>query len=110
LGLFDQFKELKMILAHLGQYFETDEELLRALSKKPNVYLDTSGVRSEAILSALRVFDLDRILFGTDWPFCTHQEGLHILVKAVERYSHSSTERRVVAEKILSTNPRKCGA
>ncbi len=105
LDIFRSFKKAKVILAHMGQYFEHDRDLFFTIKNK-NVYLDTSGVSSGTIHAALQCFDVNRIIFGSDWPFSRQSDALSILLKAVISYTNSIEKQREIIEKILSRNAK----
>lgn len=101
-----KYKKLKVIFAHMGQYFCNDPEIIKELRRCENFYVETSGVSSDLIAYALKHFDSDRILFGTDWPFCTHRLATKILNKAIQKHTQSELTRRELLEKILNSNIR----
>ena len=63
------FPELRIILAHAGRPFWTEEAFFLA-RRFPNVYLDLSGIPPQSIKRYLpRIEELaDKVLWGTDWP------------------------------------------
>lgn len=68
-GMVRDFPDVTFILAHMGSLaFVRDAiEVARHL---PNVYLETSGMTSAAMLrQAVADIGADRILFGSDYPF-----------------------------------------
>ncbi len=80
-GLFDQFPDVPLILSHLGGNVPQMMERIqmaagRGRAAKPpveyfrNFYYDTAGpVPPEAVCCAAEMFGVDRIVFGTDYPF-----------------------------------------
>jgi len=75
-GVTNRFPDLKFIVPHLGGTIpfllgrigrgnpEQIRNTLRAL------YYDTLNGSAEALASACRVYGADRLLFGTDYPYC----------------------------------------
>lgn len=78
------FPKLVLILAHLGQGYESEIAVLTR--RHPNVYTDTSlrlshlgdpgkWTPAEAV-TWLRLIGVDRILFGTKWPLCDPRQEI----------------------------------
>lgn len=86
-GVLSRLKDLKIIFAHfagvlpfLGGRFDSTYAMLRSrnlvrdLGKQPteifkNIYVDTSGVESPALLNlAMEFFGAEKILWGSDFP------------------------------------------
>jgi predicted TIM-barrel fold metal-dependent hydrolase len=73
-----RFKELKLVLAHLGSWgmWDETEELLAGLP----VYLDLSFtlgiVPDEQLVRIIRKHGAERVLFGTDSPWCDQKKAL----------------------------------
>ena len=80
-GLFDRFPDFPLILSHLGGNVPQMMERIQMASRrgraaKPpqeyfkNFYYDTAGpVPPEAVRCAAEMFGMERIVFGTDYPF-----------------------------------------
>jgi predicted TIM-barrel fold metal-dependent hydrolase len=117
-GILTQFKNLKIIFAHfagvlpfLGDRFDSTYLMLRSrnivkdLGSLPsgilrNIYVDTSGVRSVAILKiALDFFGPDGILWGSDFPA---KKDLIESIKTVNTIDIKDDDK----EKILGGNLR----
>lgn len=68
------FPNLTVIAAHLGGYSRWDEAEEYLLGK--NLYIDTSScfriISYEKIRSMIRKHDVDRVMFGTDYPIERH--------------------------------------
>ncbi len=66
----DDFPNLTVIAAHLGGYMRWEEACEYLIGR--DVYIDTSSVyhrlSHEQIVSIIRKHDIDRVLFGTDYP------------------------------------------
>ena len=79
----EKYPDLKIICAHMGGYREWEEG--RALSKYPNVYVDTSStffVMGCKIKKLIEDFGEDRVLFGSDYPMwdpCVARDELKVL-------------------------------
>jgi hypothetical protein len=70
-----EFPELKMVVAHLGHPWIA--ETLVLIRKHPNIYSDISALHYRpwqfynALITAKEYGVLDKILFGSDYPFTT---------------------------------------
>jgi hypothetical protein len=73
-----RFPELPMWIAHLGHPW--CEETMATIRKHPNMYADVSALHTRpvqlyfAMVSAMEYGVLDKLLFGTDYPFGTLNE------------------------------------
>jgi len=78
----EDFKNLIVIGAHFGGWSVWDEAA-RHFSGYQNLYVDTSSTfgffSAEAARSLLAKYDLDRVLFGTDYPMWDAQDELDFL-------------------------------
>jgi len=105
------FPNLKMIIAHMGHPWIG--ECISVVRKHPNLYMDISALGSRpwqfynAMVLAMEYGVLDKILFGSDYPFFTTQMTLdsfrninalvegskmpHIPEKAIESIIHRNT-------------------
>lgn len=89
-GVAREFPNLKIILAHIGLPWFTDAMVM--VRKHKNVFADISpGLHCTWLYQALSLFQefavMDKLLFGTDFPFRTAaevQETLRSLNKLVE--------------------------
>jgi 6-methylsalicylate decarboxylase len=75
-GVTNRFPDLKFIVPHLGGTIPfllgrigrgNPEQIRNALRA---MYYDTLNGSAEALASACRVYGADRLLFGTDYPYC----------------------------------------
>lgn len=68
-----EFPNLKMVIAHLG--YPWIDECVVLLGKHPNVFADISGLMHrpwqayQALLAAYEYGVMDKLLFGSDFPF-----------------------------------------
>jgi predicted TIM-barrel fold metal-dependent hydrolase len=61
------FPDVKIVMYHFG--LATDNaEAIELVSRLPNLYGDTSWVKPERVLEAIRICGPDKVLFGTDNP------------------------------------------
>lgn len=65
--IFKKFPKLRFVLGHCGIRFV--DEAIACCNEFPNVYLETSNQPVPGLLKVFREADIDRVLFGTDWPF-----------------------------------------
>ncbi len=85
--LFDEvartFPNLRIVIAQLGQPWV--DETICLLSKHPNVYADVSGLLSRpwqaynALVSAYQYGVIDKLLFGSDFPYRSAAECIEAL-------------------------------
>src|SRR5690606_13770024 len=74
------FPDLKIVIAHLAHPWQRDTALV--LRKQPNVYADISGlwVRPwqglQALLGCMEWGVTHKLLFGSDFPLWSPQEGM----------------------------------
>jgi uncharacterized protein len=86
-----EFPELKMVIAHLGHPWIS--ETLVLIRKHPNFYSDISALHYRpwqfynALITAKEYGVLDKLLFGSDYPFTTPEasvEGLRKINRVTE--------------------------
>ena len=74
------FPDMKIVIAHMAHPWQRDTALV--LRKHPNVYADVSGVWRrpwqgwEALIGMVEWDVTDKLLFGSDFPLWTPQEGI----------------------------------
>jgi predicted TIM-barrel fold metal-dependent hydrolase len=77
------FPELKMVIAHLGHPWIDDTLVL--IRKQPNLYADISALHYRpwqfynALITAKEYGVLDKLLFGSDYPFTTPEASIDAL-------------------------------
>ena len=109
-GVFDQFPNLQVILGHLGEGLPYSLNRMDRLSRKQqaiinknehepsyyflnNIWLTTSGIFSNSTFECAKAnVGIDRILFGSDYPF----ETMHEPVNFVKELPLSQSERAMV--------------
>jgi len=62
------FPKVRFILGHGGGYSDWTEAIEIA-KKYENVYLETSGQPPKVISEFVKKIDINKILYGSDWPF-----------------------------------------
>lgn len=84
-GVPDRFPGLKFIVPHLGGAIpfliarigrKSAEQISNGLR---TMYYDTVSGSAEALASACRTYGADRLLFGTDYPYCDEPQFRHHL-------------------------------
>ncbi len=95
------YPNIKVILAHMGG---TDTSIIkRALQDSKdihNIYFDTSGITTPYIIEyATKIIDTERILFGSDEPWCSFMSMYYNIMDAQISREHK--------EDILSENFNK---
>ncbi len=77
------FPEMKAIAAHLGGWSQWQKAGDHILGK--DVYIDTSSttwmLSPEEIAKLIRMHDIDKVLFGTDYPIVSHVQELEAFFK-----------------------------
>lgn len=82
------FPELRIIIAHLGHPWE--EETISVIRKHPHVYADVSALfyRPWQLYNSLTLAKeygvWKKLIFGTDYPICTHADTVNGLRKMTE--------------------------
>jgi predicted TIM-barrel fold metal-dependent hydrolase len=79
-----KYDKLKVIMAHMGGSDTTVAKKAILDSKDvQNVYFDTSGITTPYIIEyALSYIDSDRILFGSDEPWCSFRSMYYNIIDA----------------------------
>jgi uncharacterized protein len=103
----DRFPRLTLVLAHLGQPFYDD--LLALARRSPRLCTDLSFVLGarllppERLVSTVRAFGVERVLFGSDFPYFDPEDSLDRLGAA----GFSAAELEMIgagnAERVLCT-------
>lgn len=95
----EQFKELTIVLSHLGGFRTWDR--LDLVLGYPNVWYDTAHVPGnlpdDEVATLVRKIGVERVVFGSDFPFSDHANDR----AAVERILGSD------ADAVLSRNPAR---
>jgi len=102
---------LRIIVAHMGRHTpntsEHVEANLLALRDYPNVCFETSTVRdAHAIRRAVAILGEDRVIFGSDFPFNSHQDADPLAVE-LQVIARANLAPQVTA-KILRQNILAC--
>lgn len=98
-----QFPELKMIVAHLGHPWIG--ETLVLIRKHPNLYSDISALHYRpwqfynALIMAKEYGVLDKILFGSDYPFTTPEAQIEGL-RNINHFTEGTNLPRLTGEEI----------
>jgi predicted TIM-barrel fold metal-dependent hydrolase len=72
------FPDLQILMVHMGgvAHHDLSNAAIEIAQECPNLYLIGSGVRSQAILKAIKTLGAERVCFGSDTPF----ELMHVEV------------------------------
>lgn len=96
-----RFPRIVIVAANLGGYSEWDEAVDNIIGR--DIYIDTSSslwaLGPEKALRIIRAHDIDKILFGTDYPLTKHAGE----IRRFESMCLSDAEK----EKIYSANAKK---
>ncbi|HET7285311.1 MAG TPA: amidohydrolase family protein [Nitrososphaeraceae archaeon] len=73
-----QYRKIKLVMAHMGG---TDTTIVKRALKDAadleNIFFDTSGITTPHVLEyAVRIIDERRIIFGSDFPWCSFRAML----------------------------------
>lgn len=76
-GLVQRYPGINFIAAHMGGLLADFDELRRSMVPAVNLYLDTSNaahtLEEDLFVELLQMHGPSHILFGTDWPWFTHE-------------------------------------
>lgn len=98
-----EFPKLKMIIAHLGHPWIA--ETLVLIRKHPHLYSDISALHYRpwqfynALIMAKEYSVLDKILFGSDYPFTTPEAQIHGL-RNINHFAEGTSLPRLTGEEI----------
>lgn len=103
----NDFKRLKLILAHAGGFSYAK---IVPLAQRKNIYLDLSYSlmtfqrfqREDCIsglMNMLRMISPDKIIFGSDFPECNIKESAELLKNLLKRYGFSDDEAQLIFAK-----------
>jgi hypothetical protein len=98
-----EFPELRLIIARLG-YPWTDQTVV-LLGKHPHVYADLAGLLPQpwlsytALLAAHEYGVVDKLLFGSDFPYCTPTACIEALY-SVNQFTHGGNLRPIPREEL----------
>ena len=98
-----EYPDLKMVIAHLGHPWI--EETIVLIRKQPNFYSDISALHYRpwqfynALMTAKEYGVLDKLLFGSDFPFTTPEASIEGL-RGVNRPVARTNLPRLAAEEI----------
>jgi hypothetical protein len=98
------FPEVDCVGAHMGGLCAPSHEIKEHLSPRQNLYLDTSNaahmLSSAEFVGMLRLHGPEHILFGTDWPWFTHEEEIRRIEGLLQEAGFSLQQR----SRIFSAN------
>ena len=95
--LFDEHRNLKLLLGHIGETLPFLIDRIHKLVQKTwpaeskprrhllqvwheNIYVTTAGVFTIAPMACLiHMCCADKVLYGVDYPFCAHEEGIKFM-------------------------------
>ncbi|MBO0947078.1 amidohydrolase family protein [Fibrella forsythiae] len=113
-GTFERFKELQVIIGHMGEtlpmmmarcdtiFKPETTHLPRTISQtlQEQVFITTSGIFTQPpLMAAIATFGIDRILFSVDYPFSTNEQGRSFLAELalspdeLDKLSHGNADR-----------------
>jgi predicted TIM-barrel fold metal-dependent hydrolase len=110
------FPDLTMVICHMGHPYMKDT--IMVVRKNPNVYTDVSGPNFpfraysclyNGLVDAMTWGVLDKLLFATDWPLITVEEGLQTL-RSVNKFTENTNLPRIpekAIEAIIDGNAEK---
>jgi predicted TIM-barrel fold metal-dependent hydrolase len=105
--LAQEYPDVSFIIPHLGSFsddWRAQAGLIDHLTRSPNVYADTSGVRRfDLLVRAVRLAGSHKILFGSDGPWL--HPGLE-LAKVRALRLRLSDERLILGHNFLRLLPR----
>jgi predicted TIM-barrel fold metal-dependent hydrolase len=91
-----RYTGLNFIAAHMGGLLADFDDLRRSLVPTSNLYLDTSNathtLREDQFVELLRIHGASHVLFGTDWPWFTHESEIPKLASLLHKAGYNSSE------------------
>ncbi len=94
------FPRLNFIAAHMGGLKASFDEIEMHLTKRDNLYLDTSNaahtLSEKEFITLLRMHGPEKILFGTDWPWFHPQAERGIIDTLAGRAGFGSKDKDLV--------------
>lgn len=98
------FPEIDFVAAHMGGLTAPFEETCKHLAPRENLFLDTSNgahtLKRDEFVRLLEVHGPGQILFGTDWPWFSHEDEIKRIGELMEFAGFNEEER----ERIFSGN------
>jgi predicted TIM-barrel fold metal-dependent hydrolase len=99
-NLADRYPGINFIGAHMGGLDAPSDELSRNLSARPNLYLDTSNaahtLSNEDFCDLVARHGPGHILFGTDWPWFSHEKEIALVDTLLDLAGFSVAEKTMV--------------
>jgi predicted TIM-barrel fold metal-dependent hydrolase len=91
------FPEIDFVGAHMGGLCAPVREIKEHLAPRQNLYLDTSNaahvLSREEFVGMLQLHGPEHILFGTDWPWFSHEEEVRRIEDLSQQAGFSFQER-----------------
>jgi predicted TIM-barrel fold metal-dependent hydrolase len=91
------FPEIDFVGAHMGGLAAPSSEVKEHLVPRQNLYLDTSNaahvLSRQEFVGMLRLHGPGHILFGTDWPWFSHEEEAKLIEDLLQQAGFSLEER-----------------
>jgi len=82
-NLIDRHPALKLLCTHLGGWKAWDAAEQHLVGRRQKVWLETSFslamLGAERATALIRAHGIDRVLFGTDWPWKCHSEEVALV-------------------------------
>ncbi|MHC4944943.1 MAG: amidohydrolase family protein [Planctomycetota bacterium] len=95
--LVKKFPEIPFIAAHMGGLTAPFQDVLDYLEPTRNLYLETSNaahtLAEEEFVRLLRVHGSEHILFGTDWPWFSHEDEKQEIGRLMELAGYGPEDR-----------------
>ncbi len=99
-----EYPRINFVGAHMGGLSAPEDMLLKYLSPRPNLYLDTSNaahtLSRDTFVSLMKIHGAEHVIFGTDWPWFSPVTELEIITGLLVAAGYSLVER----EKVFSGN------
>ena len=104
--LADRYPGINFIGAHMGGLDGSIDDICHYLTPRANLYLDTSNaahtLTTQAFIRLLKLHGPQHILFGTDWPWFTHESEVKLIEKLLNKAGFSEKEKSDVFSANLS--------
>ena len=95
-----RYPGINFIGAHMGGLDAPFEDISRYLKPRPNLYLDTSNaahvLTKDDFVHVLKRHGSRHVLFGTDWPWFTHEKEVPYINRLLDMAKFSGKEKKDV--------------
>jgi len=99
-NLIKSFPRINFVAAHMGGLAAPFHEIRSHLVPMENLYLDTSNaahvLSTDDFVFLLKAHGPEHIIFGTDWPWFTHEGEINLQHRMYEKAGFSTKDRDLI--------------